>query len=145
MKLKLLALAAVLSLSGCVQPYGDVVPAESVGTIRAVGGTVSYSRANMQVSAESREAERRYAQEKANKNRQLTAMELDMIEQQRHSQEFDEQLRRTQKERQCAATAAAINDQVRVSDLLSGEKNYNKRTEQLVELQKHMYNKCMAK
>lgn len=144
----LLAVIVALTLTGCQMPQGDIVPAESVGQVRAVGGTVGYYRTNTQVSASSREFERRLAKEKANPNRQLTAMELDMIEQNKHETAEIKRLLKTQKERTCTAQAAAVNDQIRLTDFANGGLSYNEyhqRTEQLKSLQNHIYNKCMSK
>ncbi len=144
----LLAIIVALTLTGCQMPQGDIVPASSVGQVRAIGGTVGYYRTNNQVSASSREFERNLAKEKANPNRQLTAMELDMIEQNKHEMAEIERLRKTQKERTCASQAAAVNDQIRLTDFANGGLSYNEyhqRTEQLKSLQNHIYNKCMSK
>jgi hypothetical protein len=115
--------------------------------VRAIGGTVGYYRASNQVSAESLAVERRLAKEKANPNRQLSAMELDMIEQNKHELEEIKRLRKTQKERTCTAKAAAVNDQIRLTDFANGGLSYNEhkqRMEQLKSLQNHIYNKCMS-
>lgn len=141
----LLAVIVALTLTGCQMPQGDIVPASSVGQVRAIGGTVGYYRANNQVSAESLEVERRLAKEKANPNRQLSTMELDMIEQNKHELAEIERLRKTQKER--TARAAAVNDQIRLTDFANGGLSYNEhkqRMEQLKSLQNHIYNKCMS-
>lgn len=143
----LLAVIVALTLTGCQMPHGDIVPASSVGQVRAIGGTVGYYRANNQVSAESLAVERRLAKEKANPNRQLSAMELDMIEQNKHELEEIKRLRKTQKERTCTAKAAAVNDQIRLTDFANGGLSYNEhkqRMEQLKSLQNHIYNKCMS-
>lgn len=143
----LLAVIVALTLTGCQMPHGDIVPASSVGQVRAIGGTVGYYRASSQVSAESLAVERRLAKEKANPNRQLSAMELDMIEQNKHELEEIKRLRKTQKERTCTAQAAAVNDQIRLTDFANGGLSYNEhkqRMEQLKSLQNHIYNKCMS-
>lgn len=139
----LLAVIVALTLTGCQMPQGDIVPASSVGQVRAIGGTVGYYRASNQVSAESLAVERRLAKEK----RQLSAMELDMIEQNKHELEEIKRLRKTQKERTCTAQAAAVNDQIRLTDFANGGLSYNEhkqRMEQLKSLQNHIYNKCMS-
>ena len=145
MKFKFLMLTAALTLAGCQMPQGDIVPAESVGQVRAVGGQVSYYRANTQVSAQTREFERQHAQNE--RTRPLTAMELDMIEQQKHEVSEIKRLRKSQKERTCTAKAAAVNDQIRLTDFANGGLSYNEyhqRIEQLKSLQNHIFNKCMA-
>ena len=139
----LLAVIVALTLTGCQMPQGDIVPASSVGQVRAIGGTVGYYRASNQSLA----VERRLAKEKANPNRQLSAMELDMIEQNKHELEEIKRLRKTQKERTCTAQAAAVNDQIRLTDFANGGLSYNEhkqRMEQLKSLQNHIYNKCMS-
>lgn len=143
----LLAVIVALTLTGCQMPQGDIVPASSVGQVRAIGGTVGYYRASNQVSAESLAVERRLAKEKANPNRQLSAMELDMIGQNKHELEEIKRMRKTQKERTCTAQAAAVNDQIRLTDFANGGLSYNEhkqRMEQLKSLQNHIYNKCMS-
>lgn len=67
MKMKLLILAATLSLTGCAVPRGDVVGTHTVGKIQAVGGNIAYSRTSPQFTQSSVSAGEAYlAEQRAN-------------------------------------------------------------------------------
>ncbi|MGQ3469324.1 hypothetical protein [Xanthomonas campestris] len=73
--------------------------------------------------------------------------ESDHKSQNKHELEEITRLRKTQKERTCTAQAAAVNDQIRLTDFANGGLSYNEhkqRMEQLKSLQNHIYNKCMS-
>ena len=65
MKLKIVLLAATLSLTGCATTYGPLVNEHEVGQISYKGGTgLDYQRATSQVSRDSITAGERYLEER---------------------------------------------------------------------------------